>query len=103
MPVLPIVQLAAATSLPQLDESNGFARDIEAVDTCGARHALTYKSAPNGPKGRMWLLEGLREVQAKYRIGLGDVLVFRCRPPPFGPGRGHCCQLGYCSYPLTSL
>ncbi len=72
------MQLAAATSLPQLDESNGFALQLDAEDTCGARHALSYRSWANGPKSRMWLLEGLREVQVKYGIALGDVLIFRC-------------------------
>ena len=71
------VQLAAAMSLPHLDESNGFALRLDVEDTCGASHALMYRSWANGPKSRMWLLEGLRDVQAKYGIALGDVLMFR--------------------------
>ena len=64
--------------MPVLDEGNGFTLEIDAVDTCGARHALAYRSCANGARGRIWLLENLREVQAKYGIALGDVLVVRC-------------------------
>jgi hypothetical protein len=71
--------------MPVLDEGNGFSLEIDAVDTCGARYALAYRSCANGAKGRLWLLEGLREVQAKYGIALGDVLVIRWAAPEVVP------------------
>ena len=70
-------QMAAATSMPQLEERNGFSLDIDAVDTCGARHPLTFRSQATGGRDRVWQLEGLREVQAKYGIALGNILVVR--------------------------
>ena len=49
---------------------------MDVTDTSGGSHTLAYRSWANG-KSRMYLLEGVRDLQAKYGIGVGDVLVFR--------------------------
>ena len=72
-----LAQMCATNHMPPLHEGNGWAANIEAVDPTGGRHTLGFRSWANG-KSRMYLLEGLREVQAKYGVGAGDVVTFRC-------------------------
>ena len=69
-------QAAALNHMPELDESNGYAANMNVKDTANGSHVLAYRSWANG-KGRMYLLEGVRDVQVKYGIGVGDVLIFR--------------------------
>lgn len=71
---LPLVlQGLAEAHFPHVESQDGV--NLHLVDTLGKRHTFRFRFWINS-QSRMYLLEGTQDVQAKFNMGIGDVLVF---------------------------
>eukprot|EP00887_Chlorella_sp_A99_P002330 scaffold10.g2330.t1 len=67
----------AEAHFPAVESQDGV--EVAVADSCSGRHAFRFRYWINS-QSRMYLLEGTQDVQAKFNMGAGDVLVFGRKP-----------------------
>ena len=71
------LQSIAESTFPAIESQNGMMLNL--IDVFGEKHSFRYRFWINNAS-RMYLIEGTQELQVKFNVAVGDVLVFARHP-----------------------